>query len=858
MQFAGNAALAAALATGQARRFEYVFKVDWARNGLYADPNSDLSVCFSEALIDRQLAGNLPEELEVTEGYAAAQVTIKLEGYAPDGTPVVRLFSPYSGLYPGTVSAVGTPCYLDVIVITSSGPVTIRQFTGVVHHGAPLRTDGAVTLVLRDYSDSLAVPINLPAWAADGRLRRGNFSADQADSGTILLSWLIDYVMRLGGFRQGPAWHPNALIGWTLSGSGLPEVGHFSITDAHVPLREDIYDLTYYDWQIPNVTPAGAVADVWRDSPSGVAVTGIYLPNWFLSTEVAVRGNAHAASLCGPLTYGSNNSNLLGFSWQAEVDTGQTSIFMSPSEIRLHLEDVRYDPTGDYYTSYAYMRLTHGSGDVRLVFVEHGWVKTWQWAATINPVPTRWVNVYGVLRFASTGITPYLFVNGVSVALSVVSNPAWPPVAMAFGIPTTSTNHGRIEAFGPVNNAQIFYQHNTLIGDLIAPDYGLGNAASVSVSALRLNSIPKRRWDSAWSLLRELATADLGALYITEYGVVTFDSRADILARQTTATSDMTLTLDQVSDLGPSADITSVINHLSWQLTVREAEITYNGSGVASVFATSNPWELAVPAGTTYADVIQYLSDDIEQVRIGGVSYEPRAMGYLAGGGANPDWAEWMQYYTPGFFGDGYAPYVPGSRASPSVQPVPAASVTALVELGYIDGDTDPSRIRLTLANASAFDAYYAVDDRTPFLHVAGVRVITKSRIPRDLFHIPSVVRYGYRTATLEGGVWLQDELTVTPLAQGLINYTAKPHPAFQALELPGDPRRQLQDTVRIEDPVLGGPIFASVVGIRRRLAKREGITDNLTLRTYGPSGPAWIMGDPDFSIMGRTTYVTT
>lgn len=858
MQFADNADLATALMSGGIRRFKFVFMVDWARDGLYADPNSNLSECFTDALIDRQLTGNLPSELEVTEGYAAAQVTIKLEGYAPDGTPVVRLFSPYSGLYPGTVSAVGTPCYLDVVVITSSGPVTIRQFTGVVHQGAPLRTDGAVTLLLRDYSDSLAVPINLPCWAADGRLRRGTLSSDQADSGTILLSWLIDYVMRLGGFRKGPAWHPNALIGWTLSGSGLPEVGHFAIDDANVPFREDIYDLTYYDWQIPNVVPAGAVADVWRDSPSGVAVVGIYLPDWFSSTEVAVRGNAHAASLCGPLTYGTNNSNLLGFSWQAELDTGQDDVAMSPSEIRLHLEDIRYDPAGDYYTSYAYMRLLHGTGNIRLVFVEHGWVKTWQWAATVNPIPTRWANIYGVLRFSSAGITPYLFVDGVSVALSVVSNPAWPPVAMAFGIPTTSTNHGRILAYGPMNNAQIFYQHNTLIGDLIPPDYEPGNAASVDVSALRLTSIPKRRWESAWNLLRELASADLGALYITEQGVITFDSRATILARQTTATSDMMLTLDQVSDLGPSGDITSVINHLSWQLTLREAEITYNGSGTASVFATSNPWELAVPAATTYADVIQYLSDDIEQVRVGGVTYEPRAMGYLAGGGANPNWQQWIQYYLPSFFGDGYTPYVPGSRPNPATQPVPAVSVTALVKLGYVDGDTDPGRIRLTLANASAFAAYYAVDDRTPFLHVGGVRIVTKGQIPRDLFHIPSVNRYGFRTATLGGGIWLQDELTVTPLAQGLINYAAKPHPSFEALEIPGDPRSQLQDTVRIQDPVLGGPIFSSSVGIKRHLSRRQGVTDNLILRTYGPSGPAWIMGDPDFSIMGSTTYVTT
>src|SRR6185436_4253203 len=178
-----EAALESALAPGQERRFELVFMVDWALDGGYADPNSDMSQCVDEANIDRQLAGNYPAELEVTEGFAAAQVSMRLVGQAPDGTPVVRMFSPYSGLSAGNVSAINTPCYLDIITITSVGPVARRQFTGVIRNAAPSRAPGTVDLLLRDASVLLQTPLDVATWAVDARLRRSH--ADAAGGGSV-------------------------------------------------------------------------------------------------------------------------------------------------------------------------------------------------------------------------------------------------------------------------------------------------------------------------------------------------------------------------------------------------------------------------------------------------------------------------------------------------------------------------------------------------------------------------------------------------------------------------------------------------------------------------------------------------
>lgn len=867
MQFPDDADLEAALAPGQVRRFELVFMVDWAMDGGYADPNSDMSQALIEATIDRQLTGNYPAELEVTEGYAAAQMGVKLGGNAPDGTPLVRMFSPYSGLSAGSVSAINTPCYLDAIVITSSGPVAIRQFTGVVRNAVPSRADGTVDLLLRDAAALLQAPLDVATWAVDAKLRRTTSLA--ADGQTVVLSWLIDNVLRRSGWRRGPAWHPNVVLGWTLNGSALPEVGHIGLMDSQV--RGDWSYNGYLDWQIPNRTPYGDIDEVYKAAPDGqLAFVGRALPNWLTRSETLMTSNAHTTARATPTTYGSNNSNLLGFSAKVEVDTAQYHVTMPPSEILFHCEELRHDPSvsANNAPSHAYLRFHHGTGVITLRFIENGWVKTWEWTATLAPSPTRWINLYGVIRFSSTGITPYVFADGVAVTLSVVSNPAWPPTAMAYTFATSATNHGRIEMFGPANFAQVFYQHNTLIAGLVAPSYTALDEASVDTSSLRLQWIPKHKSKAAWELLRDLASADMGALYVTEHGVPTFDSRPTVVTRQDVDSPTLRLTLSQIQNLEPQTALESVANVLVWDLVTRDSEIShrelstgYDTEGIGPVFAATSPGQFETAAMTVRTQPLT-VSSDVMQVIVGVLPFEALAMGYVVISGVvfpNAAWKDWMQYYTPPYFGQGYTPYAPGSRTDPSTQPVPVSNVGASVLLGHADyTDVDPSHIRLTLTNNSAGIVWYSIDDSTPFLNVGGTLLVAHDNDRQTMEDTGSIAIYGYRPVTLQGGEWLQDESTVTPLAASLLNDTGEPHPFFQTLEIPGDPRGQLQDVVRIDDrDVMGGPIFASVVGIKRTLSKREGIHDTLTLRTFGAIGGSWVMGDPDFSIMGRTTIVS-
>lgn len=859
MQFPDNAALAAALAPGQTRYFKIVFKVDWLRNGAYADTNSDLSELVTDADIDRQLTGDYPEELEITEGFAAAEMQLNLEGTAPDGTPVWRLFSPYSALYPGTISAINTPCYLDVVVTTDAGDVAIRQFTGYVVNGVPSRKNGSVKVIVRDAAALLSAPIDVDPWAADYYTRTllaGN--DDLADAGTITLSSVMDYVLRKSGFYQGPKWHPNVLAAWTMVGSALPEVGHFAAED---PFITDAWNFGYGRYLIPQYSPASPPGVVYAPGKYGYAFRGSnVMPDYDGQTRSCryLWGNAHTAQRVSPLSYGSNNSNLLGFG--AWVKTGPSfydDIQSSSSGAIFHLEEARYDSsgTGNNRPSYVEWDLDHADGSLSMRLWGEGYTKSWFWDATMV-ADEQWHYVFCVWNFRSTGIDPYLLVDGVLKPVTASSgNSAWPPATNTYPWSTGNTNVAQIIARGPIQYAQWFYQYNTPIGGLVWPSSVPTNPnVQLDLSQLRLLWRPKLRQQPAWELLRALASADMGALYVTEQGVITYDNRLTVKARQDMNAVTMLLTADDVEEIDPETALESVVNAWSYSLQVKHAE------PYRAVFTEAQVDDFLISASSTRTQPVNFPAET-QSVRIGAVTYRPQAMGYQTNGSTAPlgGWQTWMDFYKPDYWSDGFTPYTPNSRSDPANQPVPRIGVNCYVILGWQDYvDTDPGHVRFYLTNTSSSQAEFAVDDSTAFLKVQGTVIVDDGTSTLQVQDGTSVNTYGIRAKPLPGGEWLQDEPTVTALAAQLLADTNRPIPNFAALDKIGDPRTQLQDVVRIDDAAgIGGPIYTSVVGIKRKISKTGGITDSLAMRTFGARGGLWILGDPQFSVLGSTTILS-
>lgn len=842
MQLAGNTALATALATGQKRYFSVNLMFDWDHNGLYANANSNLSNLFVDATIDRQLSGSFPDELEITDGYVAAQLDLTLEGYLADGvTPVWQAFSPYSGNPLGTIGALNVPMYLELVVATSAGPVAIRQFTGYVSDGLPSRADGKVTITCYDAAAILINPVTLLPWAVDG-FTRTQFTSnpDTPDSGTVALSWVLENILRLSGWYQGPAWHPNVVAAWTLAGSALPEIGTTGIED---PFVNGVWSFGYGEYNIPQFSPSGSVASVYGPGKFGsCAFKGATkLPALTGRGITYLYGNAHVEwgqqQVFNVASYGSANSNLLGFGGWYNIDPTQSG----SSTMTCWLEEAHYNfssgSTTDRNPAYVQVAVNHATGAISATAINEGATTTWTFTSG-TAVTAGWHYVNFVFVFTSTSITCHFLIDGVSVATSTGG------VAAAIGTFTYSnavsnTNLCQIIARGPVQYAQIYLQANTAYASATPPPMNPTGTqiTNLGQSLTRLLWMPSVQQAPAWDSLKAPASAENGALYVTESGVVTFDNRSTIKSRQLAANSVLTLTLDQVQDIQPQSTLSSLINTMPYTVHGQHAE------SYSTTFKTSQPTDYQIPANST--QVWGVATTNAQSVRVGNVSWHPQAQGYAnpsapgEAGGAGPSggftFRDWMNIYGPGFWNDGFTAYAPGST-DPSNQPIEGTGLNAIIYIGWGSLDQDARRIRLTLANTNTSGGLleFAVNDATPFLHVGGTIIVDDGSSTFTYFDSPSVGQYGSRTLSYPSSDWVQDATSVATVVTSIVNDTKQPKAYFQSIDIVGDPRLQLQDVVTVTDPTgMGATMPASVYGINRKISLTDGVADSLTLRTF-------------------------
>src|SRR5690606_1950716 len=126
----GEAAERAILA--RERHFINDVRVDWAGDGSFSGPLSDLSPFVEDISVNRALEGSVPEEISVTEGASAAELSITLSGIDPvSGLSVVEIFSEFnknSPLYGEEL--IGVEVRYWIWVETADAPVPYPQFVG--------------------------------------------------------------------------------------------------------------------------------------------------------------------------------------------------------------------------------------------------------------------------------------------------------------------------------------------------------------------------------------------------------------------------------------------------------------------------------------------------------------------------------------------------------------------------------------------------------------------------------------------------------------------------------------------------------------------------------------------------------
>lgn len=843
MQLAGDANLAAALATGQKRHLQTRLWLDWARDGNYADPLSNLSANVDEWSLERSLAGVLPDELQATEGYSTAKITIKLSGNV-NGLPMWKLFSPYSGLSYGTGTALNIPMFLRCAVESPLGYWEIDQITGWIDSVVPDRASGTVTMVCFDGGGQLETGITIDRWAVDQYRREvymgdtaSNNADEAAESGTIEAGWVIDSALRRTGFFEGPPWHGYAIHGRTLRGSALPEVGAWGqIPDADWAPQWSFGMLN----STPHLGPAMQTpGEIWSKAAGkyGPAFIGRYrLPNWKATGNrglFRLSSGSKATIQLIITNYGANNSNLLGWSGWVFVDSTLSSDPWSFDQFFLSAKNGISPAT-------ASVTIKHKTNSVLFQVWSDNGPTPWSWTAALGGNGWHFVSI--VWQFTPSQVWGSMWLDGAQVINKTNGGKAGAMPVSSYTWVEGMTNSVYLQLDGPMQYTQWISMVDTPLANYIQPQSTPPAAprqqAKVDLAGQRVLWLPNIEQTPAGDVVKAVTAADLGAFYFTEQGVATFDSRATIKGRQLAANSVFDITINNASNLRPVQSYVSVANRIGYTARPRVAQPFLHA------YAASKPDQFVIQP-LSYPRYAVTLSD-VQSFRCGGVTVRPFAQGYDSG--LTPPtafWQEYMQHYGPSYWEEGTTPYQPGSQPSNGPPPIVTnAYVFALP--GYDNIDTNNRHMRLAFGNDNPSTVVqFSINDSTPFLIVGGTLLVDRPTATESISDATSIARYRERVYNLPADDWHQDLWWLRGLATSLLFDTKNPTVQFEEIEVVGDPRRQIQDVCRIIDQDLAGgaqgmtgssQAYGSVVAITRKFTggqKSGKLTDTLTIRTF-------------------------
>lgn len=832
----GNIALAAALATGQKRYFRYKLMFDWARNGLFADANSDLSGCFVEGSRDKQLVGDFPARMQIQAGHASAQLTVTLAGNAPGGLPVWQLISPTAAAQYAYAASLNVPMYFSVLVWVpqSVSWLELKQFTGYVRSAVPTEVNGQVQITCLDEASQLEQPITCYRWAVDYYMRTkaqppGSVAAiENLENDCITADWLIDHILRRTGHYEAPAFHPNTVLGWTLRGAVLPEIGAIN------------QDCTR-NWNALNPqansagnpkncaqrTPAGMPSQIFDlNGQYGAAFKGSGKIGLYNGNRVIrdISGVAYSTQLLPVRTYGGNNSNLFTFSCWVKVDATLADQF---SVAQFILDYVATSGTKPYVVN---AQINQVTGACQLSVNQFNGTISWTWNATTN-LTAGWHFVQMTARFTSTNIFGYILSDGVNIITPGGNGGNSAPLPAApSSYPGGATHAAWIEAVGPMQVAAWNYQHDTPIGSFTwapsTPPTDPRQRAKVDIGYQRYQWLPDISQTPAWDVLSSIQNSDFGALYVTEDGTPTYDARSTIKARRLIANVVLTLTRDDFYDLNPEASFDTIATIVNWTENVKWSDTTL------TAWSEARPDDYQIPASTNLTYNVTLA--DVQAINTGNVPWAYRAQGYDPSGTKPSYWQNVMQFYSPDFYAEGFTAYTPNSRPI-SDAPPQATGLDVQPQPGWATGDLDPRHLRLFMSNGSGGLLEYAVDDSRAFLKVGGTLLFDRPQVTGSVQDNTAITSFGKRPYVIPATDYTQDHMALSALAPDLLADLKTPQIYLASVPLVGDPRRQLQDVYKVGDPLGYQTMYGMVVGIGNTYSGGDNpkITDTVTLRTF-------------------------
>jgi hypothetical protein len=812
--------------------------VDWNRNGNFDHPLSDLSPYLGEVAVDRSLAGAIPAEIMLIEGSAAAEMRFSISGdYEPvkvDGVslPMTGVFSPYNGLSPFYNSEpIGADIKYQIGIETGPyGIVWYNQFMGSVRTITPNREGNEVAITALDRAETCRGPVELPLWAVQGfQAKRGYYEGQ-----TLSSDWLIDHALKSGDTSSSRYRFTNRReyerVVWPeavnrpvdvetvmvyVSGQGgyLPNVGILDNTrtlgfpwsegsgrDMYArngQAHEDVVDQVEAAGLQPKNLHAMANDDtgpVPRVTPATTSIGATHMRSYNLQ---------YGSPWNTDLFANQNGAHIIGFTMPTVGDTFWSTGTQTFPVIEAFITDkraIRIDVTG---------------GQVRASL--YRWdTQTLIQATSFVAIPSDMDQVRIDAAFVNTFTTSgamRLYINGRDAHTSETAfNGSSQPNAgtgdrvgymvvrhrigmqdIVWGFTKNTFNLSNLDAWWALRRAK----------------YG----AILDDGKNKLTQIPATRYEDGWALMSDVASAEGGAIFYDEDGVFRFWNRDTIVGKQAVPVQE--ITLDNANQLSITNSADSVRNIITSNNKVATADQDF-------IIDASDPEQFFIPAASTGTIAIEQGDDTIMSVYAGKINRY-----YIDD---SPEGVTYSTKWNDNNVDHGYVVEFRTNFTSTSETWEERPELVSGVDL---NASTDGrGLLRLRVKNGYSYAA------RIKRLRIRGSKITRQADIPRTERDGGSIATYGPRNLELTGD-WVQESSpTSYPLGNYLLPRTVKPIPATDVIQVAGDPRRQLGDSLDVRDPSgFGERIKVQILGISRTFSPTEGLTDSLSVEMIRPAG---------------------
>jgi hypothetical protein len=757
---------------------------------LNTDPYADTTLSLDSATVGRELTTDMPEGTRLISGYPAATATVVLSGMvdqADESKSAYWLLNPYDTTSPmyGN-NAIGAPVELQAgVQPPGAAAELLTTFVGTVDDVQLDPATGAATLICIDKRNTLRPTVSLPSFAYQG---------PPFDNPGLTGGWVLDHLLRQSGVHSSPPPRDKCFFYASMNGSIYPDVqGTVDNTPATAYSRtrdtNQFYDTGWVG--TPPEYSADTTPGVWHATVPYFPSTGgpiatanrptlttgghMYFEGW-------VKPDPNIAAVHG------------GFYMIVEADP----TLPSAPGMSVVWKWSRFATAATPFFNLA--RAAGATLDVALT------------GAIPMDGEFHHVSVF-VLLTGSTTATVTITVDGVATttnATGLVASGAEPAMVMA-----------TVLCAGWLDSVQLTNESAPV------PYRNYYPTAYLDESLNPLVATVETAGQDSWSVIQQLAQAELGIAGFDEQGIFRFRNRTRILtgqapARTVSSTASLKALALDVSQSSVVTHVTCPVNAL--QLSTQQ--VVWETSDVIRI----SPHKQASFIATTQEAVV---------------------------GAAGAD---------AGFHGTGSPPasmtYWRASRSASGTKRVSSGIDVIVTALS-------PTTLAVRIVNHNAFTVYMVSDNTltdvsagTPYVKVGGIfaappasGVLADSQWPAAADGGAASNPRGDITLALPDNPWLQDTATAQQLTDAILADLYQPRPVLSGVTVVGDPRLQLADRVTIVDPD-GSHLADDVMLVGHTLTDSgSDWTSTLDVRAINAPG-MWVMGVAGHSELGDTTVV--